>query len=208
MKINLKELKKNQKTLRELNIETLTMLIEAAQSGDKRAENYLYELTRKHYFAYARNVLHVKNIEDAEDIVQNALITLFISSKHTQLRPITFIGFVNLIIQQRYIYYKDKSIKYEDKMIRYLNNFRVLARKFAYPADEKLHIKEDIKHLKKEINKLPEVHKNIFILSQFSKLTALEIGEKLHYARKSVYIYNFEARKILKDKFKEYKLAV
>lgn len=208
MKINLKELKKNQKTLRELDIETLTMLIEAAQSGDKRAENYLYELTRKHYFAYARNVLHVENIEDAEDIVQNALMRLFISYRYAELRPKTFIGLNNVILKHRYFYYKEKSIKYKDKMIRYLNNYRVLARKFAYPADEKLHIKEDIKQLKKEINKLPEVHRNIYVLSQFSNLTALEIGEKLHYARKSVYIYNYEARKILKDKFNEYKLAV
>ena len=208
MKLNIKALKEKQKTLKNLDNKTLTSIIEATQSGDVKAKNYLFQLIRKHYFLYARNVLHINNIEDAEDIVQNALITLFISSKHTQLRPITLIVFVNLILQHRYINYKNKSIKYEDKMIRYLNNFRVLSRKFAYPADEKLHIKEDIKHLKKEINKLPEVHRNIYVLSTFSNLTALEIGEKLHYAKRSVNTYNYKAKKILKDKFNEYKQAV
>ena len=83
MKINLKELKKKHKKLSELDIETLTSLIEAAQSGDKKSENYLFKIVGEHY----HRTLQVSNIEDAEDIIQIALMSLYTTYRHFKIIP-------------------------------------------------------------------------------------------------------------------------
>ena len=170
------------------------ILFSAICDGDRTAFNILF---KKYYTVLCTYACRFVNLEDAEEIVQNLMVSLWKKRTeihiNTSLRQYLFrsvyLGSLNNISHnetkkriERIYYDRLKDNEYFD----------------TYQFEE---LKE---RMTKAIDDLPESYKEVFIMHRHDNLSYKEIADKLNISTKTVDYRIQQALKILKVQFKDY----
>lgn len=155
------------------------ILIERLVAGDKKAFDALYSLYAKHLLLFA--LQQVRCVEDAEDLVQDVFVSLWINRGNIRNRDsISALLFTSL---------KNKIANYHRKRI----NSQLYADYVAYMAERAkeahtsdIEYDEFYTQLKSMIERLPETQRKVIKLSKFDGCSNLEIAEKIGINHQSV----------------------
>lgn len=169
-------------------------LLSGIYNGDRTAFNILF---KKYYAVLCTYACRFVNLEDAEEIVQDLMITLW--EKRTTIRinsslkqylfRSVYLGSLNNISQSK----TKKRIEkiYYDNIIdnEYFDTYQI----------------EELKsRIRKAVADLPESYREVFIIHRNDNLSYKEIAEKLNISPKTVDYRIQQALKILKIQFKDY----
>lgn len=179
--------------------------IKSAQNGDKEALRLLFEDNRQKIFSLAYQ--YVKNVEDAEDILQETFIKAyrsldkFQSQNNARFSPWLYRIGINCSID--YLRRnKNRRLKHSDSDD--LDNLS--AGGSSGSASDPEH-SQDRKEIRQKIdltlNRLPVRQKMIFILKHYQELTTAEIAEYLDCSEGSVKRQLFRAVQVMKKHLRD-----
>lgn len=179
--------------------------IKSAQNGDKEALRLLFEDNRQKIFSLAYQ--YVKNVEDAEDILQETFIKAYRSldkfkpQNSTRFSPWLYRIGINCSID--YLRRnKNRRLKHSDSDD--LDNLS--AGGSSGSASDPEH-SQDRKEIRQKIdltlNRLPVRQKMIFILKHYQELTTAEIAEYLDCSEGSVKRQLFRAVQVMKKHLRD-----
>ena len=163
------------------------------KAGNSLAFDAIYRKYAKSIYGFAYGML--KSYEDAENLVQEVFICLWINrqkiKKGSSLKYYIFTVAYHTSISFLRNKAKDNQFK---------RRLKVLQDKFQEPADSEIEYKELNTRLTLIINKLPEKQKKVFLLHRREGLTYLEISEKLNISINTVETHMARALKSIKQK--------
>jgi RNA polymerase sigma-70 factor (family 1) len=163
------------------------------KAGNSLAFDAIYRKYAKSIYGFAYGML--KSYEDAENLVQEVFICLWINrqkiKKGSSLKYYLFTVAYHTSISFLRNKAKDNQFK---------RRLKVLQDKFQEPADSEIEYKELNTRLTLIINKLPEKQKKVFLLHRREGLTYLEISEKLNISINTVETHMARALKSIKQK--------
>jgi RNA polymerase sigma-70 factor (family 1) len=171
------------------------VLIECLKKGDEKAYTYLIDTYHHKLCIYANSL--VKNIYNAEDIVQNVFVKIW--EQRTRLKSNHSIkSFLYKLVYNEFIdqYRKNQSLFTLEK-----NYFDAL--NIVVHEDDSESFDRILLAVKKEIQNLPPKCKEIFILSKQEGLTNIEIAEHLDVSIKTVEAQITKAFSLLRSTLKE-----
>ncbi|RKR08946.1 RNA polymerase sigma-70 factor (ECF subfamily) [Flavobacterium sp. 90] len=170
-------------------------LIESLKNGDEKAYAYLIDTYHHMLCVYANSL--IKNIYNAEDIVQNAFLKLW--EQRTSLKSdYTIKNFLYKLVYNEFIdvYRKNQSLFSLEKT--YHDTLNVIVQQ-----DNEESFENAINIVNKKIENLPPKCKEIFILSKKEGLTNVEISEHLDISIKTVEAQITKAFSILRTSLQE-----
>lgn len=154
-------------------------LIAELKEGSQKAFDEIYRMYSARLFAYCFQFS--KTVEDAEEIVQDVFLQLWLYREDIQqtktLRALLFIMSKNKLINA----YRKKvnSVLYEDYVL-YNNDFEVI------DSSDRLEYMDFVDMLEKEIKKLPDTQQKVIKLSRFNNLSNKEVAQKLELSEQTV----------------------
>ncbi|WP_125721273.1 RNA polymerase sigma factor [Flavobacterium ustbae] len=155
-----------------------TILIESLRNGDESAYTYLIDTYHHKLCVYANSL--VKNIYNAEDIVQNVFIKVW--EQRTRLKTDHSLkSFLYKLVYNEFIdlYRKNQSLFSLEKS--YYDALNGIVQEEDPESFERV-----LNAVNKEIQNLPPKCKEVFILSKKEGLTNIEIAEHLDVSIKTV----------------------
>ncbi|MBA7645785.1 ECF RNA polymerase sigma-E factor [subsurface metagenome] len=178
-------------------------VIESAQNGNTEALRLLFEDNRQKIFSLAYQ--YVKNVEDAEDILQETFIKAyrsldkFQSRNGTRFSPWLYRIGINCSID--YLRRnKNRRLKHSDTDD--LDNFSSRSGGSSSEPEHTRDRKEIREKIDQTLNRLSGRQKMIFILKHYQELTTAEIAEYLDCSEGSVKRQLFRAVQTVKQHLK------
>ena len=178
-------------------------VIESAQNGNTEALRLLFEDNRQKIFSLAFQ--YVKNVEDAEDILQETFIKAyrsldkFQSRNGTRFSPWLYRIGINCSID--YLRRnKNRRLKHSDTDD--LDNFPSSTSSSSSEPEHTQDRKEIREKIDQTLNRLSGRQKMIFILKHYQELTTAEIAEYLDCSEGSVKRQLFRAVQTVKQHLK------
>lgn len=179
----------------------------------KQLSNGNEEAVKKLYVQYAEKIYntaigYVKNTEDAEELLQDVLMTI-ISTAHNFRFDSSVSTWTYRITVNKSLDFLRKKNSAKRKGIftsiyrRDSNEIQHQSIDFAHPGLKMEH-KEDATLLFKMIDKLSENQKTAFILTQIEGLSQKEVAEIMKTSRKSVESFVQRAKKNLRVALEKY----
>ena len=168
-----------------------TFLTQQLRSGNPKAYDFLMDSLYKKLCAYAFTL--TKNHANAEDIVQNVFVEVWINRKN--LNPdFSITNYLYKSVYNGFIdhYRKLRPVIHLEK--KYLEAIDLVVQNEQENLDELMTL------VNLEINKLPSKCKEIFLLNKKDGLTHIEISEYLNISVKTVEGHMTRAFKILGEK--------
>ena len=170
-------------------------LVESLKDGDEKAYTYLID-NYHHKLCVNANSL-VKNIYNAEDIVQNVFIKVWeqrgrLKSDHaikSYLYKLVYNEFIDLYRKNQALFSLEKT---------YYTSLNSVV-----TEDDSESLQQILKVVNKEIDCLPTKCKEVFILSKKEGLTNIEIAEHLDVSIKTVEAQITKAFSILRSSLEE-----
>lgn len=176
-----------------------TVLIQAAQAGNKAALRELFEFNKRKIFALAYQ--YVKNAEDAEDILQETFIKAFRRIHTYRLQDETNFGSwlfrvgVNCSIDHLRRNKAKRSALGEDAL-------STVPTAAAGSDPEKEHARRELRRrIDESLERLSAKQRMIFILKHDQQYSIREIAVQLHCTEGSVKTHLFRAVSALKRAF-------
>lgn len=177
-----------------LHFEDTVFLAQQLSSGNPKAHDFLMDSHYKKLCSYAYTL--TKDHGNAEDIVQNAFVEIWIHRKNIDpnrsLTNYLYRSVYNGFIDQ---YRKNRPVVYLEK--KYLEAIDLVVQ------NEQENLDELMKLVQLEIDRLPSKCKEIFLLNKKEGLTHIEISEYLDISLKTVEGHMTRAFKILGEKLGE-----
>lgn len=176
-------------------------LICALKEGSRQAFESIYQIYSKRLYAYSLQL--TKSSEEAEEIVQEVFIKLWMNRVHIRqeetLRSLLFImskhHFINAYrakinhpVYEEYVDYKDTLI--------------------TENVHQQLEYEEFLKIFQRMMDELPATQKKVIRLSRMEQLTNKEIADKLALSEQTVKNQLSLGLKSLKEKLKKYILLL
>jgi RNA polymerase sigma-70 factor (ECF subfamily) len=154
------------------------------------------ELYTRQLTSYSIN--YVKDIGEAEDIVQDSFLKLW--ENQAKLIDATIKSWLYMCVRNASL----NLIKKHKRKVSVSGDYIDLR-----STDDSNPDNFDLKfHLNNEINKLKPLHREILLFRDRDGLSYDEIGEKLDLSGSQVKVYLFRARKVLKDTCKKLMLEI
>lgn len=148
------------------------------QNDDNQALKKAFELDYKVLCLYI--VQFTRNMQEAEDIVQNTFITFWLKRKRIQIKT----SLRAYLFRSAYHLYIDKTKKEKQNDLLLLDlQYNGMLDQIAEEEDLQ---QEKIIRVKEIINDLPEKCKEILLLSKYKRLKNKEIASKLNISIKTV----------------------
>lgn len=163
----------------EHELENEEKLIAELKLGSQKAFDEIYRMYSMRLFAYCFQFS--KTVEDAEEIVQDVFLQLWLQRENIQqtktLRALLFIMSKYKLINA----YRKKvnSVLYEDYVICN-NEFKVA------DGSHQLEYRDFVGMISKVIKKLPDTQQKVIKLSRFNNLSNKEVAEKLSLSEQTV----------------------
>ncbi|RKR07966.1 RNA polymerase sigma-70 factor (ECF subfamily) [Maribacter vaceletii] len=168
-----------------------TLLAQQLKLGNSKAYDFLMDSLYKKLCAYAYTL--TKNHDNAEDIVQNVFVEIWVNRKNINpsfsITSYFYKSVYNGFIDQ---YRKNQPVIYLEK--KYLKAVNLVVQ------NEQDNLEELMALVNLEIEKLPSKCKQIFLLSKKEGLSHTEISEYLNISLKTVEGHITRAFKILGKK--------
>ena len=143
------------------------------------------------------------SIEEAEEIVQDLFITLYVNRNSLQINT-TLEGYLKTALKRKVLnLYRSKHVHE-----KYLKSILTENRLEFYTPYHALQAKELSKRVEVSTQKMPEKCREVFILSRIENLSNKTIAEKLSISISTVEKHIGKAIRILKADFREYNLGL
>lgn len=172
---------------------SIESLIKDAKGGDHKAFKHLFDGLSDRLFAYA--ISHVKNREDAMDLVQDTFIDLWNGlPKFKYKNDESFYGFVFLILKRkmyRHYHKKPNTVELDENFIA--DNYEIEI--------------EDYRFLEKVIDKLPEKYQELLKLRYWSQFSFKEIAVVMDVKEGTAKVWHHRAVKSLQGHLKDVELS-
>lgn len=180
----------------------LTELVVRLQNGDGGAFEEIYKLTSGKAFATALSI--VKNRDDAEDLLQDAYVTV-LNKINTLEKPETFIGWFNIIVANKAKNFLQKShpIMFHDDEDEELVLGSITDEDEEYKPGidvEKEELRKDVMSL---INNLSDEKKTVILLYYYDNMSIKDISQALEINENTVKSRMLQAKKDLTKGVKE-----
>ncbi len=176
-------------------------VIKSAQNGDREALRLLFEENRQKIFSLAYQ--YVKNVEDAEDILQETFIKAYRSlhrfNPQNNMRFSPWLYRIGINCSIDYLR-RNKERKRHHSGSDELDN--VSSDTLSYDPEQarnRSEIREKVDHI---LNRLSGRQKMIFILKHYQELTCAEIADYLNCSEGSVKRQLFRAVSVVKKSLK------
>lgn len=153
-----------------------------------------------HHPMYLYTLKFVEDKSDAQDIVQNVFLSVWENKKFSSDEKIIHAYLFNSIKNSCLNYIKHKNVirKFEQTISNELKEMEAI----HYQSGEKSLIeKGDLKQLEDAINSLPEIYKEVIMLSRFDGLKNKVIAVKLQVSVRTVETRIYRALVSIKEKF-------
>ncbi len=179
-----------------VNLSEQRLIIELKRGSQKAFDN-IYAMYSKRLFAYC--LQYTKSVEDAEDIVQDVFVKLWINRENIRqevtLRSLLFIMSKYSLINA----YRSRvnSLLYEDYVETYMGSVS------ENDTNSQLEYDDFVYHVKKILKDLPITQRSVIELSRIEQLNNKEIAEKLLLSEQTVKNQLSLGLKILREKLKE-----
>jgi RNA polymerase sigma-70 factor (family 1) len=180
-----------------VNLSEQRLIIELKR-GSQKAFDDIYAMYSKRLFAYC--LQYTKSVEDAEDIVQDVFVKLWINRENIRqevtLRSLLFIMSKYSLINA----YRSRvnSLLYEDYVATYMGAAS------ENDMNSQLEYDDFVHHVKKILKDLPITQRSVVELSRIEQLNNKEIAEKLSLSEQTVKNQLSLGLKILREKLKEF----
>ena len=180
-----------------VNLSEQRLIIELKR-GSQKAFDDIYAMYSKRLFAYC--LQYTKSVEDAEDIVQDVFVKLWINRENNRqevtLRSLLFIMSKYSLINA----YRSRvnSLLYEDYVATYMGAAS------ENDMNSQLEYDDFVHHVKKILKDLPITQRSVVELSRIEQLNNKEIAEKLSLSEQTVKNQLSLGLKILREKLKEF----
>ena len=180
-----------------VNLSEQRLIIELKR-GSQKAFDDIYAMYSKRVFAYC--LQYTKSVEDAEDIVQDVFVKLWINRENIRqevtLRSLLFIMSKYSLINA----YRSRvnSLLYEDYVATYMGAAS------ENDMNSQLEYDDFVHHVKKILKDLPITQRSVVELSRIEQLNNKEIAEKLSLSEQTVKNQLSLGLKILREKLKEF----
>ena len=176
-------------------------VIKSAQNGDREAVRLLFEENRQKIFSLAYQ--YVKNIEDAEDILQETFIKAYRSlhrfNPQNNMRFSPWLYRIGINCSIDYLR-RNKQRKMHDSGSDGLDN--ISSDTLSYDPEQARSRKEIREKIDHTLNRLSGRQKMIFILKHYQELTCAEIADYLNCSEGSVKRQLFRAVSVVKKSLK------
>ncbi|MDH5466882.1 MAG: RNA polymerase sigma factor [Candidatus Aminicenantes bacterium] len=176
-------------------------VIKSAQNGDREALRLLFEENRQKIFSLAYQ--YVKNVEDAEDILQETFIKAYRSlhkfNPQNNMRFSPWLYRIGINCSIDYLR-RNKQRKMHDSGSDGLDN--VSSGTLSYDPEQARSRKEIREKIDHTLNRLSGRQKMIFILKHYQELTCAEIADYLNCSEGSVKRQLFRAVSVVKKSLK------
>ncbi|MBS3737939.1 MAG: RNA polymerase sigma factor [Psychroflexus sp.] len=166
-------------------------LIKKAQKQDRVSQFRLYEKHAPKMLGVIR--YYIKDLQHAEDILQNAFCKAFINLKSYQFKG-SFEGWLRRIVVRQSIDF----LRQQKKMMIPTEDFS-----YYKTAENPLDEVSDISHIQKAIDQLPAGYKTVFCLYVLEEFKHKDIAELLNIDIGTSKSQLYKARKMLKDELKK-----
>ena len=169
------------------------------KKGDTKAFSFLVDNYQNLIFNVVRKILPEQM--DAEDVCQEVFVKIYkgIGSFKQQSKLSTWIAKIAYFTALNYLKKNIKNGANDD-----LETTMVTMEALTYRPDELLIKKNTAEYLNKLIADLPEQYRLILTLYHLQEFSIQEIHESTGIAKGTIKNYLFRARKMLKDKIKDY----
>ena len=177
-----------QKTQEEVDLQNLIIL---AQKGDNEAYYEFLCKLRVYTSKYCKFIL--RNWSDYEDCIQECLLNVH-RFRHTYVSSRPVIPWIKAIIRNKCIDWMRKEI---NKI-----NYELKTDRIDFYQDRKAYQPKEVENkllLSNLINRLPERHKQVIMLTKIEGLTEKEAAKKLKISPANVKIRTYRALKQLKN---------
>lgn len=144
----------------------------------------------------------VDNENDALDIVQNVFVAIWENGKFNQSEEMVQAYLFNSVRNSCFNYLKHQKIvrKFESETSLQLKEIEAV----HYQSGEKSLIEtESLKQINDAVDSLPDIYKEVVVLSRFEGLKNSEIAEKLNLPIRTVETRVFRALSLLKEKISQ-----
>jgi RNA polymerase sigma-70 factor (ECF subfamily) len=176
-------------------------VIKSAQNGDREAVRLLFEENRQKIFSLAYQ--YVKNVEDAEDILQETFIKAYRSlhrfNPQNNMRFSPWLYRIGINCSIDYLR-RNKGRKMHNSGSDDLDN--VSSDTLSYDPEQTISRKEIREKIDYTLNRLSGRQKMIFILKHYQELTCAEIADYLDCSEGSVKRQLFRAVSVVKKSLK------
>ncbi len=172
-------------------------LLSGLKNGNKKTFEEIYRLYFIPLSYYC--VAYVGNMDEAEEIIQNLFLRLWIKRKE-------------IVINSSLKAYLYRSV--QNDALNYLNHEKIKEKYFTYKEKVKDNFNDNVQHkleneeleilIKRALLMLPEKRREIFELSRFEGLKYAEIAKKLSVSIKTVETQMSRALKSLRKMLKDY----
>lgn len=169
-------------------------LLQALQSGNKRAYEVIYDRYWQILFRFSRKMLQDENA--AKDVIQDVFTAFWIKSAEAAIRP-PLAAFLYTSTRNKIL---DK-IKHSKVEARYLESLKQVVRLSEELPDRMYIEKELYDQIEKEISHLPEKMRLIFEMSRKEYKSNQQIADELSISNKTVKNQLSNAVRLLKNKF-------
>ncbi|RME02406.1 MAG: sigma-70 family RNA polymerase sigma factor [Planctomycetota bacterium] len=177
--------------------------VEAVLQGDERAFQDLFEKYREKVFHIAYKYL--QNREDALDVVQEVFFKVYASLPKFQKKSSFYTWLCRIAINRAIDYSRAKKSNLSfEQCIADGYGFSSLTAKSSKPLD-KMANKEWEEHFYQALNKLPHIHRSVFVLYSLNDLSYKEIAQILDCSIGTVMSRLYYARKKLQELLKNHR---
>ena len=159
--------------------EKINLLILGIQKDDSESFESLYHLYHKRVYAFALSLLN--STSDAEEIVQNVFLALWIQRNSLDISS-SFTSYLFGIVRYKVYDFIRQKINHE-AYVKYTFEHN---HEYSFITEDEISYKELEKSFQQAIQKLPERRREIFLLSRIEKLSYKEISEKLGISENTV----------------------
>lgn len=161
------------------------------QNGDRLAFEIIYHRYKGLLYVHASK--HLKNQEDAQDIIHDIFFNLWQNRRVLRIQE-NLTAYLYQAVRNRVINFQLKSRKADE----YQNSFQGFLVHFHVETDHLVREKMLRERIEQEIASLPDRMRAVFELSRKDGLSHKEIAEQLHITEQSVRSHIKGALKILR----------
>jgi len=161
------------------NLEKINHLIALISDDDTDAFETIFNLYHRRVYAFAQSLLN--SSQDAEEIVQNVFLALWIQRKKLHISS-SFTSYLYSIVRYKVYDFIHQKINHE----AYIKFTLEHNNEYSFVTEDEITYSELEKLFQQALQKLPERRREIFILSRIEKLSYKEISEKLGISENTV----------------------
>lgn len=156
----------------------------------------LFEVWYAPFCVYAKR--YIESREEREDIVSSVFLSVWEMLEKGELHKDTAVGYIKISVKNKCL----NTVKRKQHDNGYADSLK--SRSPVYSEDTVYTLQEMYELLYKTLDKMPEIHRKVFMETCFEGKTQVEIAEEMGISVKSVNRYKQKVMSLLKENMKDF----